>query len=88
MAVELIDNTVTFTGSIFEDTLITLQSSLNDNKKALTFDCTECKDLHGAIIQLIVAHNAVYGGNFIFSSEPKLYQKAIEGFHSVEDDCN
>lgn len=88
MAIDYKDSTIALSGSIFENELVAINEYLKENNSNIVFDCTACKDIHGSVIQLIVSFKAIHGCGFIFSDTPTVYQKAIEGFRSVEDDCN
>ena len=88
MAVEFKDETIVLTNSIFENELVDIRTFLQEHKSEVTVDCSECKDIHGSVIQLLLAHKATYSAKFTFSEDTKLYQKVIEGFRTVEDDCN
>lgn len=88
MAVECKENNIVLSGSIFENELLPIRTFLDTNKADIKVNCSACKDMHGAVIQLLLAHKAIHGCDFIFSDEKFLYQQVIEGFRTVEDDCN
>ena len=88
MAIEYKDKTVLVTGKVFEKELLGLKEFMDSHKNPLTIDLSSCDDLHGSLVQLLLAFKAVHGCEFIYSDKVSTYKKALEGFRTVEDDCN
>lgn len=78
---------VTFEKKIYEDELESLKKHLDSVKEKLTVDMSACDDLHGSIIQLLLAHSARYESEYIFSEKNSTFKMALEGFRSVENNC-
>jgi len=87
MAMTLSDDKVIFEKKVYENELEALKKHLAEHHK-LTIDASACDDMHGAIIQLILAHHSVYESEFIFNEKNSTFKMAIEGFRNVENDCN
>ncbi len=76
---------IAFEAVIYEDEVISLREKLNElAPEEITFDLSDCDDLHLAIIQQMLAYKRLYACNFNFSVTKKVYQKLIEGFDSNE----
>lgn len=91
MAITYEENEAKFTSVIYEDELVPFRDFLQDKAgEALSFDFSECEDMHLAIIQLIMAYKKNYELTYTFADAPekKLYQKVLEGFDTSEDYCN
>ena len=78
---------VTFEKKVYENELENLKQHLNGVTEKLTVDMSSCDDLHGAIIQLLLAHKARYDSNYIFSDKNSTFKMALQGFRSVENNC-
>ncbi len=87
MAMTLTDDKVVFEKKVYENELVALKEHLAQHQK-LTIDMSACDDMHGAIVQLLLAHHAVFTSEFIFSDKNSTFKMAIEGFRNVENDCN
>ena len=88
MAIDYKDETVVLTGRVFENELLGLKEFMDSKKSPLTIDLTSCDDLHGSLVQLLLAFKTVHGCEFIYNDKMSTYRKALEGFRTVEDDCN
>lgn len=87
MAISYDGAKIAFEAVIYEDEVVSLREKLAEIAPAeVTFDMSDCDDLHLAVIQQILAYKKVYGCNYNFSAIEKVYQKVIEGFD--KDDCD
>ena len=87
MAMILSDDKVVFEGKVYENELEDLKKHCDAHKK-LTIDMSACEDMHGGIIQLLLAHHAINESKFVFNDKNTTFKMAIEGFRHVENDCN
>jgi hypothetical protein len=87
MAMILSDDKVVFEKKVYENELEDLKKHLASHQK-LSIDMSACDDMHGAIIQLILVHHAMFESDFIFNDKQSTFKMAIEGFRNVENDCN
>ncbi len=77
---------IAFEAVIYEDEVVPLREKLNElAPEEVTFDMSNCDDLHLAIIQQMLAYKKLYTCQFAFSKERKLYQQVLEGFDM--NDC-
>ncbi len=88
MAIIYEDDKIRFEKRVYENELEDLKKHLDGLKKAITVDLTACDDLHGSVVQLLLAYKTLYSCQFEFSEQPSTYKMALEGFRSVENDCN
>ncbi len=85
MAVKYDGAKIAFEAVIYEDEVVSLREKLNEiAPEEVTFDMSDCDDLHLAIIQQILAYKKLYACQFNFSEEKKIYQKVIEGFDTKD----
>ena len=49
-------------------------------------DFTNCKDIHTAIAQLLIAYAGIYGIEYEFGEGDSAYKKLLQGAHVVELD--
>ncbi|MFA6145321.1 MAG: hypothetical protein WCW84_07485 [Sulfurimonas sp.] len=88
MSIVMENNTVTFSGVIYEDEIGALRDYLQlSSPESLLFDFTECDDIHLGILQLIFAYQKLYTAQYRFGLEVKLYQKVCEGFDVGDEHC-
>lgn len=88
MATEMENNTVTFSGVVYEDEIVPLRDFLQMvSPAAITVDFTACNDIHLGVLQLILGYKKLYGASFIFGDQIKLYQKVCEGFETTQTRC-
>ena len=81
MAISFDGENITFEAVIYEDEVVSLREKLTELAPAkVRFDMSDCDDLHLSIIQQMLAYKKVYGCDFKFSVNEKVYQKVIEGF--------
>ncbi|MBU1659003.1 hypothetical protein KKG72_08140 [bacterium] len=89
MAIEYTENISIFTAIIYEDELVALRDFLQEKAPApLTFNFTECEDIHLAVLQLILAYKKNYDCRYEFGDETKIYAKVLKGFDTSENYCN
>ena len=88
MGMTLNGDTVVFEGKVYEDELLPLKAHLAELKKRVTVDMTKCDDMHGGIIQLLVAYKSVHESEFIFNEKNSTFKMALQGFRNVENNCN
>jgi len=89
MSIQYDGNRVEFESVIYEDEVVDLRDFLQEKApEAVTFDFTECEDLHLAVLQLILAYKKVYACEYKLSDDTKIYHKVLKGFDSSEDYCN
>jgi len=88
MGMTLNGDTVVFEGKVYEDELVPLKTHLTGLKKKVTIDMKQCDDMHGGIIQLLVAYKSVYESEFVFDEKNSTFKMALQGFRNVENNCN
>ena len=89
MAITYSEKEAKFDAIIYEDEVVPFRDFLQENAgETLTFDFSECEDLHLAILQLIMAYKKNYELSYVFAEEKRLYQKVLEGFETSENYCN
>ncbi len=72
---------------IYEDEVVKLRKKLMKlAPEELTFEMSDCDDIHLSVIQQMLAYKKMYSCQFNFGADLKTYQKVIEGFD--EQDCN
>lgn len=82
------NNTVTFSGVVYEDEIVPLRDYLQMVSPAqVDVDFTACDDIHLGVLQLILGYKKLYGTSFLFGNSIKLYQKVCEGFETTETHC-
>ena len=80
---------VAFSAVVYEDEVVPLRDFLQESvPDPVSFDFTECQDLHLAVLQEILAYQKLYACEYTFGDERRIYQQLIEGFDSVEDHCS
>lgn len=88
MATLMENNTVTFSAVVYEDEIVPLRDFLQmASPSEITVDFTQCDDIHLGVLQLVLGYKKLYGANFLFGDEMKLYQKVCEGFETTEMHC-
>jgi len=88
MATAMDNNTVIFSGVIYEDEIVALRDHLQmASPSVITVDFTACDDIHLGALQLILGYKKLYGANFLYGYEIKMYQKVCEGFETTEAHC-
>jgi len=88
MGIEYKEDTIVFQKRVYENELEGLKKALDALKKPITADFTACDDLHGAVVQLLLAYKTTYGCEFLFTDNKSSYKMALEGFRTIENDCN
>lgn len=88
MSMTLNGETVIFEKKVYENELLALKEHLSSLKKKVTIDMTQCDDLHGGIIQLLLAYKSVHESEFLFNDKDSTFKMALQGFRSVENNCN
>jgi len=72
---------------IYEDEVVKLRKKLMKlAPEEITFEMSDCDDIHLAVIQQMLAYKKMYSCSFNFAENVKIYQKVIEGFD--ENSCN
>lgn len=88
MAALMENNTVTFSGVVYEDEIVALRDFLQMTSPAeIMVDFTACDDIHLGVLQLILGYKKLYGASYVYGYEIKLYQKLCEGFEITETHC-
>jgi len=83
------DENLIFKGIIYEDDVKILRDHLNNIAPAeVTFDFTNSSDVHSSILQIILSYYGLYSAKFVYGETKFTYQKVIEGFGKIEDDCH
>jgi hypothetical protein len=68
---------------IYEDEVLELRKILQElAPEELSFDMSDCDDIHLAVIQQILAYKKLYNCKYIFGDKMTNYQKIIEGFNT------
>lgn len=82
------NDTIVFSGVVYEDEIVGLRDYLQERSPAVVnFDFTKCDDLHLGVLQVILAYKKLYGAEYTFGSEMKLYQRVCEGFETGNEHC-
>ena len=88
MATLMENNTVTFSGVVYEDEIVPLRDYLQMvSPSEITVDFSACDDIHLGVLQLILGYKKLYGASYLYGDEIKLYQKLCEGFEITETHC-
>ena len=88
MSIVMENNTVMFSGVIYEDEISALRDYLQvSSPEPLFFDFSECDDVHLGVLQLLFAYQKLYTAQYRFGAEIKLYQKVCEGFDVSDEHC-
>jgi hypothetical protein len=88
MATLMENNTITFSGVVYEDEIVALRDFLQMvSPSEIMVDFTACDDIHLGVLQLILGYKKLYDANFVYGNELKLYQKVCEGFDISETHC-
>jgi hypothetical protein len=88
MGMELQENMVVLTGVVYEDEVVPLRDFLQASApEPRLFDLSGCDDIHLAVLQMILAYVKMYGGEFCYPDEVKLFQKVCEGFEMNDLHC-
>ncbi len=83
------ENSIIFSGIINENEVSQLREHLNlIAPQKVTFDFSQCKDLHTIILQIIVAYKSLYEADYIFDENITTYQKMLKGFYLSDNDIN
>ncbi|NWF65940.1 MAG: hypothetical protein HXX81_00555 [Campylobacterales bacterium] len=85
--VEYQGNKIIFNDIVNENFIIEVRDYLKSLDNAI-FDLSNCKDLHTAILQIVVVFKALKSGEFILPDEDFAFKKAILGFDICENDIN
>lgn len=87
MAISFDGEKITLEAVIYEDEVVSLRDKLTELAPAkVTFDMSDCDDVHLSVIQQMLAYKKVYDCDFKFSVNEKVYKKVIEGFDQNECD--
>ena len=83
MAITSEGTNISLQAVIYEDEVLELRKKLMElAPEELSFDMSDCDDIHLAIIQQILAYKKLYNCTYIFSEKMTNYQKIIEGFNT------
>jgi len=83
MAITSEGSNISLKAVIYEDEVLELRKKLMElAPEELSFDMSDCDDIHLAVIQQILAYKKLYNCTYIFGDQMKNYQKIIEGFNS------
>lgn len=89
MGIKYEENKIIFDGFIDDDQVIPLREYLsNIIPNEVELDFINCRDIHTAILQVILAYKALCSVKFIFPEQKKLYIKALESLIVREDNSN
>lgn len=89
MPIKTEDKMIKFIGAINETELPALREFLiTSSPDKIKVDFTECRDIHTATLQLILAYHSTYGCEYIFNNMKSAFRLAIEGFSVCEDDSS
>lgn len=82
------ENRILLEGVVYEDEIVALREYLQERSPALiTFDFSRCDDIHLGVLQVILAYHKLYGAEYCFSDQMKLYQRVCEGFERENEHC-
>ncbi len=82
------ENRVVFEGVVYEDEIVALREYLQECSPAVvTFDFSGSDDLHLGVLQVILAYQKLYGAEYRFADQVKLYQRVCEGFERGNEHC-
>ena len=83
MAITSEGTNISLQAVIYEDEVLELRKKLMElAPEELSFDMSDCDDIHLAVIQQILAYKKLYNCTYIFSEKMTNYQKIIEGFNT------
>jgi len=87
MAITSEGSKISLKAVIYEDEVVELRKTLMKlAPEELTFELSDCDDIHLAVLQQMLAYKKMYACKFEFGESVKTYQQVIEGFD--ENDCN
>jgi hypothetical protein len=72
------------TGIVNDNEVPELREYLKNNAPSkLTFDFSECRDVHTAILQVIFAYKGLHDCDYVFKDgEINAFKKALDGFRA------
>ena len=89
MSITYEKNEANFNAVIYEDEVVSFRDFLQEKAgEEVSFDFSECEDIHLAVIQLIMAYKKNYNCVYKFSNQKRLFQTVLEGFDTSENYCN
>ncbi len=89
MGVQIENNMLHFEGVIYEDEVVKIRDFFQQSApEPVSCDFALCDDIHTAVLQTLMAYQKLYACSYTFGSEPKMYQKVLEGFELSENHCN
>lgn len=88
MGVVFEDKKIVLEGKVYENELESISKYFSENKAKVEINLEKCVDMHGAIVQLLLAYKSKFGLSIQFSDNESTYKMALEGFRTIEDDCN
>ena len=82
-------NEANFSAVIYEDEVVSLRDFLQEKAgESISFDFTECDDVHLAVLQLVMAYKKNYECSYVFADTKRLFQTVLEGFVTSENHCS
>jgi len=89
MSITYEKNEVNFNAVIYEDEVVPFRDFLQEKAgEEVSFDFSECEDMHLAVIQLIMAYKKNYNCVYKFGNQKRLFQTVLEGFDTSENHRN
>ena len=89
MSITYEKNEVNFNAVIYEDEVVPFRDFLQEKAgEEVSFDFSECEDIHLAVIQLIMAYKKNYDCVYKYVNQKRLFQTVLEGFNTSENNCN
>jgi hypothetical protein len=84
MPLEYNGTTIKATKIVNDNEVPPLRDFLKTNAPAkITFDFSECKDVHTAILQIIFAYKILHECDFVFEDGSEVaFKKALDGFRA------
>jgi hypothetical protein len=84
------DKKLVFEGIVNENEVQKLREYLNSNAPdTLEFNFETCKDMHTAVLQVVLAYKHLYNAEYKFPSDETLaYRDTLEGFFLSDDNTN
>ena len=89
MSITYENSEANFNGVIYEDEVVPLRDFLQERAgEEVSFNFSECEDIHLAVMQLIMAYKKNYACHYTFSEKKRLFQSVLEGCDTSENHCN
>lgn len=83
------DKKVIFEGIVNEGEVPRLREFLNSNApEVIEFDFEKCRDVHTAILQVVLAYKYLYQAIYLFPQDNFAYKTTLNGFFLSDNNTN